>query len=489
MPHSEERSRLAGSALTRHRHLPPLLLLFLGSGCAALIYEIVWFQLLQMVIGSSAVSLGVLLGTFMGGMCIGSLLFSRVISRAAHPLRIYALLESGIAVLGVLIVFGMPAAGRLYAHVGGQGATGLVVRGLLCGVLLLPPTILMGATLPAIARWVETTPKGVAWMGFFYGGNTAGAVLGCLLAGFYLLRVYDMPTATLVAVAINAAVALAALGLARATPHRQSEPATGAITVAFPRSTRLVYLAIALSGLSALGAEVIWTRLLSLLLGGTTYTFSIILAVFLIGIGLGSSVGSWLARDLAHPRAALGASQLLLVLAVGWAAFTLSKALPFWPINPGLASTPWFLFELDLARCLWAVLPAACLWGASFPLALAAVASKEPDGAQLVGGVYAANTVGGIVGAVAFSIVFIPWIGTQHSQQLLMAIAALAAIAVMSTTRWRIGALVVAVPLIMSVSPVPFELIAYGRQTPWRLNLVNELYRGEGMNSTIAVSE
>src|SRR5438552_2374927 len=103
------------------RFLPLLLLLFLGSGCAALIYEIVWFQLLQLVIGSSAISLGVLLGTFMGGMCLGSLALPRFISSRPHPLRVYALLEVGIALSGILVLFAMPVVGRVYVALVGHG--------------------------------------------------------------------------------------------------------------------------------------------------------------------------------------------------------------------------------------------------------------------------------------------------------------------------------------------------------------------------------
>lgn len=140
------------------RFLPVLMVLFVGSGCSALIYEIVWSQLLQLVIGSSAVSLGVLLGTFMGGMCLGSVLLPRVISARQHPLRVYSMLEVGIGVLGLLVLFGIPYVGGFYAATVGHGLGGILLRGALCAVCLLPPTLLMGATLP-IARWVETTRK------------------------------------------------------------------------------------------------------------------------------------------------------------------------------------------------------------------------------------------------------------------------------------------------------------------------------------------
>ena len=194
--------------------LPWLLLLFAGSGCAALIYEIVWLQLLQLVIGLTSVSLGILLGTFMGGMCLGSLLLPRLVSSARHPLRVYAMLEMGIALLGIGTLFLVPELSRVYTHFGGSGARGMFFRGVIAALCLLPPTILMGATLPAIARWVETTREGIAWLGFFYGGNIVGAVVGCLAAGFYLLRVYDMATATYVAAGLNLTVAAIALVLA-----------------------------------------------------------------------------------------------------------------------------------------------------------------------------------------------------------------------------------------------------------------------------------
>src|SRR3954467_7884014 len=192
--------------MSGRRHLPLLFLLFVGSGCAALIYEIVWFQLLQLVIGSSSISLGILLGTFMGGMCLGSLLLPRFVAAARHPLRVYALLEFGIGVFGVLILVGMPLVGGIYAAAAGEGMTSIFVRAIVAGLCLLPPTMLMGATLPAISRWVKATPEGISWLGFFYGGNIAGGVLGSLAAGFYLLRVHDVMIATFAAVALNVVV-------------------------------------------------------------------------------------------------------------------------------------------------------------------------------------------------------------------------------------------------------------------------------------------
>src|SRR5262247_1660325 len=298
--------------MTSRRVLPALLLLFIGSGCAALIYEIVWFQLLQLVIGSSAISLGVLLGTFMGGMCLGSLALSYVVPARQHPLRIYASLELGIALIGLLVLAGMPLISNVYSSWAGSGLAGFLLRGAIAAVCLLPPTLLMGATLPAISRWVEATPEGVSWLGFFYGGNIAGAVLGSMLAGFYLLRVFDTSVATYVAVAINVAVAIGGLLIARIAPYRGVDSMEFESDITRAAGAYSVYAVIALSGFTALAAEVIWTRLLSLLFGATTYTFSLILAVFLFGLGIGSSVGSAMASRLEKPRLALGWCQVAL---------------------------------------------------------------------------------------------------------------------------------------------------------------------------------
>jgi spermidine synthase len=483
------------------RYTPALLLLFVASGCAALIYEVVWFQLLQLVIGSSAVSLGVLLGTFMGGMCLGSLLLPRYVTTDRHPLRVYAFLELGIAAIGILVLFGMPLVSGIYTAWAGTGSAGIFLRGIAAGICLLPPTMLMGATLPAMSRWVQTTPEGVSWLGFFYGGNTCGAVIGSLLAGFYLLRVHDMAFATYVAVALNIGVAVIALAISSLAPHEAVKEATGNVRAA--AGSWSIYVAIALSGMTALAAEVIWTRLLSLLFGASTYTFSLILAVFLFGIGIGSSAGSAIARTTARPRVALGWCQMFLCGAIAWAAYMLALSLPYWPIDPSLAIDPWYNFHLDLARGLFVMLPAAILWGASFPLALAAVASNGQDPGRLVGGVYAANTVGAIVGALGGSLLLVTWLGSQHAQQALIIISGLSALLVLEplpsaeskgrsafagTIPIVIGAVCAAL-LARNVPEIPRVLVAYGRYAATRANQPMEIvYMGEGWNASVAVS-
>lgn len=477
-----------------------MLALFVGSGAAALIYEVVWFQMLQLSLGSSAVSMGVLLGVFMGGMGLGSWMFPKRVDKKHHPLKVYAYLELGIGLCGLLVLLIVPLLGGVYTAIAGTGQFSVLLRGLVAAMILLPPTLMMGATLPAIARYVETTPKGVSWMGFFYGGNIAGAVVGTLLAGFYLLRVYDMVTATVVAVLLNVAVAGLALVLAKSAHY---EPA--GVTVKDPviePGARVVYIAIALSGLTALASQVIWARALSLLIGATVYTFSLILAVFLVGLGIGSSLGSSMAGSLKHPRVALGWVQMLLCVALAYAAYMTTASMPFWPINPSISSNHMFNFQLDLMRAAFVVLPGAILWGMSFPLALASVAEKGQDPARLVGGVYAANTAGAIVGALAASLLAIALIGSQNAQMVLIGLSAVSGLLLLASHADETGkgksqlasmAMLVAMTvgaglLARSVPPMPGLLVAYGRYAATWVGQNEIIYTGEGMTASVAVS-
>jgi spermidine synthase len=518
------------NGLSQRGILPWILLLFVGSGCAALIYEIVWLQLLELVIGASGVSLAVLLGAFMGGMCLGSFLLPRLISLRHHPLKIYAFLELAIGIIGILALFAIPGIADIYRHLPRHG---IFTRALLASICLLPPAILMGATLPLASRFLTATPEGVSWMGFFYGANIVGSVFGCLAAGFFLLRLFDMATATYVAAGINLLIFFLALRLSRQSTAQTIDSSPGADAPIDSPYRGLVYLTIALSGFSALGAEVVWTRLLSLLMGGTVYSFSIILAVFLAGLGIGSTAGSLFARTGSNPRRALALCQLMLAVAIAWAAFLIAESLPYWPINPGIYTndwSPWHVFQLDLLRAAWMVLPSALLWGASFPLAVASVAEPDHDSGRMVGAVYASNTIGAILGSLGFSLLVIPRWGTQWAERVLILVAIAAALISLaasvlrkdSAEAERSGSLrlpfrilvcammgiFLAAFLVATVSGIPWMMVAWGRFSATYVaqaepGIVDEkkqplegnspskwfcTYMGEGMNVSVAVT-
>jgi spermidine synthase len=495
------------SSAANSRGVNALLLLFIGSGCAALIYEVVWYQSLSLIVGSNAVSMAAVLATYMGGMSLGSLAYLRWKGRHGHPLMVYAKLELLIAVSGLLVLFVLPYAGGLYFAIGSSGPVSVLIRGLFCAIFLLVPTMAMGATLPAASAWLRATPQGVSRIGAYYTTNILGGVFGALFAGFYLLRVHDMQIATYVAMALNVVVALAAYLLAKgdaafqvagdSSADEKPEVARGDAEVA----PGLVLFTIAMSGACALGAQVIWNRNLALLMGGTVYTFSLILGAVLLGLAIGSGVGASMVRTARSPRTALAMSQIGAMLGLAWAAWWQLKALPNWPINPSLAPSMWFVFQLDFVRALWSVLPAAICWGASFPLAIAALAQTETSPTRAVARIYAANTLGAIGGTLISSLILVQFIGTQKTQWLFMFLALLGAVVMLLPRgvasrpgQYRIAWLATAVVLFVLSVPlvhkVPGVLAGYGRWAVTWLQASNKyIYVGEGINATLAVSE
>jgi len=483
-----------------------LRLMFLASGCAALIYEVVWFHLLRLVIGASALSVGIVLASFMGGMFLGSLLFARFVSQERRPLRVYALLEIGIGVFGLLMPLILPAARFVYVGLVGYGPLGIVLRGLVAVVLLLPPTTLMGATLPAIARRYTHGRRGMSGLASLYSANTVGAVLGSLISAFWLLAYWDVWITTLVAVALNFAVGGYAWRLGATTPV---EPVPAPVTTPVsagvrPNQLRPVYLAAALSGLTALGAQVVWTRLLTLLFGATVFAFAIILAVFLAGLGIGSAVAAYLLRRGRNPLRSLAFSQLALVPLLLLSAYVLARVLPY--SSPAEATPVRALHALHVLRAIDVVLPCAVLWGMSFPFALAAGAGHS-DPAHSSGRIYAANTIGAIVGALGISFVAIPVWGTRGAEQCLVVCASVSAAVLFYALRRAsaapvpqssapekpFGVVPAALVLALGVGAagilpgLPRAFQAHGRYIWWLDPADRYLYVREGAASTVAV--
>jgi spermidine synthase len=251
---------------------------------------------------------------------------------------------------------------------------------------------------------------------------------------------------------------------------------------------------------------------LALEFGATVYSFSLILATFLVGLGLGSAIGDIVARRAARPGIALGWCQLLLPVAMAWAAFLVLQELPYWTVAASVQRDAWLRFETDFGRCLLAALPAALLWGASFPLAAAAAAfgAQTTEPGRLVGRVYAANTVGAIVGSLGTSVLIAAGAGTQRTQQALILVSAVSGallfiserpLASAGNLRQRTKvvpvialALIAIVLLVLSVTPVPGVVIAYGRQSAaWAVETRDVyggriLYAAEGLDASVAVS-
>jgi spermidine synthase len=470
-----------------------LLPLFLASGTAALVYEVVWFQLLVLEVGGTSRALAVILATFMAGLGAGALVIPRLIPASTAPLRACAMLEVFTGLCGLALPGAIAATGAL------SGAS----QWLAVSLLLLMPTLAMGGTLPLATRALGQGRRATRQVAWLYAANTIGGVAGCLLAGFHLLRLHDTFTATLVAVGLNlAAAGWAALLAGRSARSSRvgaaSEPSAGASSIVPRPLDQSVLVVACLSGAMALAAEVVWTRLLTLLLGGTTYTFSLVLAGFLTGIAIGAAV----AGTLRPPRPWLVWCQVALVPAIAWGAWALGVGLPAWPVNPRLASSPWVQFEIDFVRCLVAVLPAAILFGMSLPLAIAAAPRDGRDATRATSAVLAANTFGAVLGSLAAALWLLPGAGSRAAQVWLVVTAAVAAVVAMPPrppgkirlAGWPrivapLTAILLAAWLAPRVPPLSASLVAWGRLAAvFRHQPVEFLAVREGSESTLAVS-
>ncbi len=484
--------------------------LFFASGAAALVYEVAWFHLLRLSIGSSAISVAFLLGSFMGGMSLGSWLLPRCSRASWPPLLVYAALELGIGAFGAAMPFLLPKLGALYAELhAGNGSSSVLLRGAIAAAALLPPTMLMGATLPAVARQFDGAKDSAAQLGRFYGANLLGAVFGTVAAGFFLLRIYDVRIASFVAATTNALIGMAAIALAVAMPRATKNAAKTATTASLPLDPdtrarrRTATLAIALSGFTALGCEIVWTRQLSLLLGATTYTFSLILAVCLLGLGIGSTLGTrWSLRARSH-RSAFGMCQLALAPAILWGAFAIAHVVPYgeptWIFQERVYTNMPVHYAWDFFRCSIALLPACILWGASFPLAIATADAPTSAQDRVVGVLYAANTIGAILGALGIGLFGAAKIGTQDTQRALALLSAIAALMLLGESRTHRSsmrrtlaatcALLFAAFCALLVPQLPNGLVAFGRSIEDWNAPVEYLTVKEGVSASVAVSE
>ena len=282
----------------------------------------------------------------MGGMCIGSSAAAPLHPARRHPLRVYAVIELAIAACG--LAGPVRHAGRRAGLCGdrGHGIPALLLRGVFAALCLLPPTILMGATLPAIARWVETTPRACRGSASSTAATSPARCSAACSPASICCACYDMASRRTSPSYQRRRCRVGALALATVTPRcrrpppRRDDAARPAQLGVAGHCGRL--LTIALSGATALGAEVVWTRLLSLLLGATTYTFSLILAAFLIGLGIGSSVGvGHRPPRTTAPRTRARVCQALLIARSRGRAST-PDVLPYWPINPNLSADAGF---------------------------------------------------------------------------------------------------------------------------------------------------
>jgi spermidine synthase len=421
--------------------LPAVAGLFLASGAAGLVYEVVWLRQLSFVFGVTSHAATTVLAAFMGGMALGSWLLGRRADRMRRPMAYYALLQAGVAATGLLVPVLLKLAQLVYVPLydatGGSGFIFLAVRAVLAFLVLLPVTTLMGATLPALARHVSRTREAVGRrVGLLYALNTAGAVVGTLLTGFVLIEHLGLWGSTLLAAGINLAAAGGAFALSRPA---SAEVRPRAVEREGPtKRGRLLLWLYAVSGFAALGLELVWNRMLILWFSNVTYTFSAMLAVYLVGLALGGAFGSWLVKRIKRPERAFVWGEI----GVGLSALATTGLALNWPRALGRASqavvgglTGWgSLVTSSLVLALAVMLLPTFLLGMLFPVVVRLYAREVGRVGRRVGELYAANSAGTILGSVATGFVLIPLLGFQGSLLLLTGLSVLVAAA--AAWRW-----------------------------------------------------
>lgn len=431
------------------RFMNLLFLCFFLSGAAGLVYEVVWARMLVLIFGATVLGVSTVLATFMGGLALGSYLVGRISDRHASPLRLYGLLEAGIG----LYALGVPLLFRLVerAYVGFYQAFSpsfawlSVFRLVLCIGALILPTTLMGGTLPVLSRYFvrrsDRIGRGVGWL---YAVNTFGAVVGAFSAGFVLIPAIGLRSAVLLAAGTNLAVAAVALRLAcRKEPAAAGEEQAEEQELreqeeqAFPRGA--VLLAFAVSGCASLVYEVAWTRGLEMVFGGSAYAFSTMLTAFLLGIAVGGAAGAH-AADRVRDRARLFVALELVIAASALAVVPVMGRMPLallWVFDKAGAGFAPFQAAVAAGCIAVMLVPTVCM-GATFPVAARLYTSSVSGIGGKVGTLYAANTVGTIVGSLAGGFALVPLVGPERTIGIAASANVLSAAVVMQGGR-RVG--------------------------------------------------
>ncbi len=441
---SAEARAAAPPAVARARggrvHYAGLCLCFTLSGVAALVYQTAWTRQFALVFGTSELAVATVLAAYMGGLALGARLIEPWLARIVRPVRWYALAELGIGAAAVALVpAGLWLAERLLvAWLGGQPAppdslhaTSALFYLVAAAVILLVPTTLMGATLPLLARdGVEDEAQIGPRIGLLYACNTAGAVCGALLAALVLLPALGLAATVWAAAGANVLVGIVALALVRPAPlpcaagsaASATPPAAAAPARRFGLPSPEWVLPLMLcSGAVSFLHEVLWTRLLQRVVGGSVQAFGIMVAGFLLGIALGGFFGAALARTRAGAARLLGLAQIGIALGalIGWYALQYGA--------PRLEASP-ARYLLGIA----ALLPLTLAIGLTYPLAVRVLAAGAAGASLAAARVYSWNTAGAIAGALLGGYVLVPALryeGTLH-----LAMAASAALALASVT-------------------------------------------------------
>lgn len=525
--------------LTRSRSKTLVLWFFFLSGLSGLVYEVVWARLLERVMGATVYSITTVLTVFMAGLALGSFIAGKIIDRRSDPLRVYGVLEGLIGVFCLLVPVIVAATIPIYraAYQGFEATfhTFSLIRFLISGIVLLIPTTLMGATLPVLSKYFTTKYDNLGMtVGRLYAVNTFGAVIGSFAAGFVLMPRFGIIGTVFIAAGINIIVSVLVFARYRREKAEERRGRSPKIPKgdAKPRESKtrpeltqpesrnwvlaLVLMALACSGFAALVYQVAWMRTLSLTIGSSVYAMSLILTAYILGLAIGTTIFSRFVDRSRHLLSALGTLQVGIGAAALLVVPILGK-LPVWMVavvegNKGSFAT---LMFAEFAIVFVVILIPTVLMGGIFPTAIRICTRGVESVGRSVGNVYAANTVGNILGAFAGGFLLIPWLGIQRTIAVAVVVNLVLGITILlssaSRTRTRkfvvVGVaallLVAVVPLMPSWDPVIMSSGAYlyadmymNEARSWDVSKEDAirlfgtvLYHKEGVATTVTVRQ
>jgi spermidine synthase len=462
------------------RRLVFVFAIFVLSGAAALIDEIVWSRQLVLVFGNTTQAVSAILTGFFGGLAIGSAIGGRVADRVRQPLRMYGLLEIALVVVVLITPISFRVIAGLYRGIypGLEGAPQLLalVRLALALLALAPATVLMGATLPTLTRYLSRNAELSSAFSRLYAANTIGAILGTAIAGFVLIEMLGLSGALAVGAACSGVAGIGALWLSRGSVGAARPPHI--VTSAIRRAPHLALAVAFISGLTSLGYQVTWIRLLASGTGNTTYVFTTILTTFLVGLALGAVVFAAVRSRVGDPLRLLAGSQVV-AAGLAFAGLVLVLVAPHDP-TPG---KPLQTLEALIGTSILTVLPVTLMLGIAFPASSALLPDDAEHAGRGSGSLLAVNTTGAIVGSLVIPFFLIPVLGSP----LLVALLAAANAALGIVLAWRLVDSRLK-PLLSAAGVIALAVILVGVASPGVLVQPNEAFiaseRGELFAST-----
>ncbi len=421
-------------------------LIFTISGATALIYQVIWSRWLGLVFGNTTISISIVLGSFMFGLALGSWGAGSFLQRIGNPMRAYASLELGIGIFAICF----PLFTRLTEFIftltvstDSSPAYSILVRSLLAFLLLLVPTILMGATLPLLTDFFRRSPRYTrSWkVGLLYAANTVGAALGIIVASFFLIELIGVSATTRTAAVFNLIVALLAFRLSSSVDIVPGYEQIASESKNLDMMGKLAIYVLAASGAAALASEVLWTRTLETLVGNSTYAFSMIVFLYLVGIAAGSWIMSLIVNRLKHLPFWIASIQLSMGIWIFIALFL------FGGITSEISQykgemVPLSLLLWNYIKVMFVLFPMSLFSGACFPLATRIIDPASEDAAGvLIARAYAWNTAGAVIGSIVAGFIIAPhfdYFASLYLLAFLYCFTAFAAYLTINRAEWQI---------------------------------------------------